>query len=97
MTAFERAMQDVYGAQWKERLNGAQRNFVRKKENKRPRSWKMLIGGPFVRHARDDEYIAARHEKVKKFRNLFLQRKQAREAEEKAKSKRNSPNRSLEP
>lgn len=86
-------MQDVYGAQWKERLNRAQKDFLRKKEKKRPRSWKMLIGGPFVRHARDDEYNAVWHEKLKNYRNLFLQRKQAREARQKAKLKPNSPNR----
>ncbi|KAI7789038.1 hypothetical protein LA080_005142 [Diaporthe eres] len=88
LTAFERAMQDVYGVQWKKCLNSKQWGYVRDKEDRRRYSAKKLeqeaeaAGGvrPERRPARDDEYDAKWHAKVERFRVVLSQKKQARES-----------------
>lgn len=88
VTAFERAMQDVYGAQWKECLTGQQWKYVRVKEHRREYSVKKLVqeaeaaGGvrPERRPARDDEYNAEWRAKVEKLRVDLSRTKQARES-----------------
>lgn len=79
ISAFERAMQDVYGSRWQKRLNSVQWEYVRKKWAKRLTIQATMIGGPSMRHARDDEYHPAWHKKVERFRSNILQEKQARE------------------
>lgn len=88
LTAFERAMQDVYGAQWKECLNSQQWRYVRDKENRRRYSTEKLeqeaeaAGGvrPERRPARDDEYDAKWRAKVERLRVDLSRKKQARES-----------------
>ncbi|KAK7701107.1 hypothetical protein SLS64_010439 [Diaporthe eres] len=92
VTAFERAMQDVYGAQWKKCLNGQQRKYVQAKEHQRKHLAKKLVqeaeaaGGvrperrPERRPARDDEYNAEWRAKVERLRVDLSQTKQARES-----------------
>lgn len=74
VTPFERAMRDVYGPHWKQRLNPAQQEFLRKKIAAR---WRNR--GQPVRPAREDEYDTAWHERVGYFRSQLLQHRARKE------------------
>lgn len=85
LTAFEKAMQDVYGDGWKDMLSGKQLKFVRNNENWRKHKLNPdqegEMGGttPARRLARDDEHQGAWHQKVELLRAKFLREKEARE------------------
>lgn len=76
ITPFERAMQDVHGDQWKERLRPKQKSFVQFKERERAQKAEASGFGQSARLARDDEYSDAWHEKVRNYRDLFLAMRQ---------------------
>lgn len=64
MPAFERAMHDVYGDQWRLQLTMKERAYLRTKERSRIKSGR--------RPARDDEYSASWHENVGRIRAQLL-------------------------
>lgn len=102
LSAFERAMQDLHGDQWKRRLNGRQRQFVSAREHRRACYQEKLraeyrekqtgeqTGVQLVRPARDDEYPPEWHTKVEQFKTLFKEQ-EARDARGKAVSKPEQP------
>lgn len=78
LKAFERAMQDVHGNQWKERLNHRQKdwvNFAEIRREKYSEHVKRETGDQLMRPARDDEYPPEWHAKVEKIKTSLLQKK----------------------
>lgn len=73
-------MQDLFGDQWKEKLNNRGRKFVKDKENGREKyglKCGFTMDTPIERLARDDEYPALWHKNVERFKRRLLQKSQS--------------------
>lgn len=76
ITAFETVMQDLYGAQWKEKLTRDGRKYVHRKERRREKTAASKVGSVTDRPllaAQDNYDPAAWHQRAQKIRARILQ------------------------
>lgn len=80
ISSIERALKDLYGDQWKGRIDKRHRNLVRMKEFSRAKRQEKYMGSQPMRPARDDEYDAEWHESVESWKTRLLEEQEARGA-----------------
>lgn len=91
ISALERALQDLHGDRLERLLDLRQRLYLRDKRCTRAGYKAHNMGHSLMRPARDDEYSAAWHDSVKRWKTTLLEREKARKkAIREKRSKRNS-------